>query len=68
MGTGVLMRWESSASLMVACLAACPIHLAYRCIDIMTAVGSYMVRPRFYTAELWEGLYVHGRDTEKVSI
>ncbi|KAK9857172.1 hypothetical protein WJX84_009066 [Apatococcus fuscideae] len=29
------------------------------CVDIITAVGSYMIRPRFFTAELWEALYIH---------
>ncbi|KAK9851667.1 hypothetical protein WJX84_004337 [Apatococcus fuscideae] len=29
------------------------------CVDIITAVGSYMVRPRFFTPELWEALYIH---------
>ena len=29
------------------------------CVDVITAVGSYMVRPRFFTPELWEALYIH---------
>ena len=28
------------------------------CVDIITAVGSYMIRPRFFTPELWEALYI----------
>ena len=26
------------------------------CVDIITAVGSYLVRPRFFSESLWEGL------------
>ncbi|KAK9832333.1 hypothetical protein WJX74_006829 [Apatococcus lobatus] len=39
------------------------------CVDIITAVGSYMVRPRFFTPELWETLYIfeiHGNTSTRL--
>jgi hypothetical protein len=38
------------------------------CVDIVTGVGSYVVRPRFFTDELWEGLYEqqNGRSNGKL--
>jgi hypothetical protein len=27
------------------------------CVDVITGVGSFMVQPRFFTSELWEGMF-----------